>query len=94
LILKSLRHYRLTIDQKAIFVPNSIGLRPFNFRSANGVDWLKKGNYSLMPAGQFEQTGRIVIGNDPSGVKPWTGEILGLAIYNQALSQEQVSEHF
>jgi len=33
LILKSLRHYRLTIDQKAIFVPNSIVLRQHIFQT-------------------------------------------------------------
>jgi len=36
----------------------------------------------------------MVIGNDPSGRKPWTGKILGLAIYNHTLSPEKVIEHF
>ena len=39
-------------------------------------------------------TWRMVIGNDPTGRKPWTGEIYGLAIYNHALSPEQVIENF
>ena len=51
-------------------------------------------NYSLMPTGELTPPGRMVIGNDLSGTKPWTGKIHGLAFYNHALSPEQVIEHF
>ena len=37
---------------------------------------------------------RMIIGCDPSGTKPWRGKIHGLALYNHALSPEQVSKHF
>ena len=36
----------------------------------------------------------MVIGNDPTGTKPWTGKIHGLAIYNHALTREKVIKHF
>ena len=51
-------------------------------------------NYSLMLSKKQASACRIVIGNDPSGTKPWTGKIHGLAIYNHALSPERVFEHF
>ena len=51
-------------------------------------------NYSLMPTGELTPPGRVVIGIDPSGKKPWTGTIHGLAFYNQALPSKQIVEHF
>ena len=51
-------------------------------------------DYSLTLNREQNPEYQVVIGNDPSGLKPWTGELLGLAIYNQALSPEQASEHF
>ena len=51
-------------------------------------------NYPLMFSGNLAPAWRMVIGNDPSGTKPWKGELYGLAIYNHALPPERVSEHF
>jgi VanZ family protein len=51
-------------------------------------------NYSLIRSRKQASAWRIVIGNDPSGRKPWTGKIHGLAIYNHSLSPEQVGKHF
>jgi hypothetical protein len=51
-------------------------------------------NYSLMLSKRRASACRMVIGNNLAGTKPWSGEIYGLAIYNQALPPERVSEHF
>jgi VanZ family protein len=51
-------------------------------------------NYSLTPTKELTPAWRIVMGNDPTGKRPWTGKIHGLALYNHSLSSEKVSEHF
>jgi hypothetical protein len=51
-------------------------------------------NYSLMFSRDLSTVWHMLIGNNPSGTKPWTGIIHGLAIYNQALSPEKVIKHF
>ena len=60
----------------------------------NGRKAIRYRNYELMPARKLAPNWRMIIGNDYSGTKPWTGEIYGLAIYNHALSPERVNEHF
>lgn len=47
-----------------------------------------------MPTAYDPLPWHMIIGNDPSGKKPWTGKIHGLALYNQALSPREVAEHF
>ena len=51
-------------------------------------------NYPLMFRRGFALEWRMIIGNDPSGTKPWAGKIHGLAIYNHALPAKLVFEHF
>jgi hypothetical protein len=60
----------------------------------NGKKARKFRNFSLIPSKELRPKWRIVAGNDPTGKKPWTGKIYGLAIYNHLLSSKQVSEHF
>lgn len=50
-------------------------------------------NYSLLTAG-WNQPERLILGNSAGGKNPWTGAILGLAIYNQTLTAERVSSHY
>jgi VanZ family protein len=38
-------------------------------------------------------SGQLVVGNSPSTYNPWQGELLGLAIYNEKLTSEQVMRH-
>lgn len=38
--------------------------------------------------------GRIVLGNSPKGNEYWTGNLLSLAIYDRALTREEISQHF
>jgi len=38
--------------------------------------------------------GRIVLGNSPKGNEYWTGNLLSLAIYDRALTGEEISQHF
>ena len=36
----------------------------------------------------------LVLGNDPTGKKPWNGKIFGLSIYDKELSQKAVFQNF
>jgi hypothetical protein len=38
--------------------------------------------------------GRLLLGHSPEDRRPWAGEVLGLAIYNRALTAEEVSQHY
>jgi VanZ family protein len=38
-------------------------------------------------------SGRILLGNSPTGSEYWTGNLLSLAIYDRALTGEEVSQH-
>jgi len=51
-------------------------------------------NFSLILNKELTPKWRMVVGNDPTGKKPWVGKIFGLAIYNHILSPEQVGEHY
>jgi len=39
-------------------------------------------------------SGRIVLGNSPTGDEYWTGNLLSLAIYDRVLTGEEVHQHF
>ena len=39
-------------------------------------------------------SGQLVIGNSPAFYDPWRGKLLGLAIYGQHLTSDQVSRHY
>lgn len=39
-------------------------------------------------------SGQLVIGNSTNGYHPWTGIVSTLAIYDQALSSEEVQQHY
>lgn len=41
-------------------------------------------------AGYKEEPTRLILGNSPSGHSYWTGNLLGLAIYNRALTSDQI----
>jgi hypothetical protein len=38
--------------------------------------------------------GRLLLGHPPEGHQEWTGDILGLAIYDQALGPEEIAKHY
>jgi VanZ family protein len=39
-------------------------------------------------------SGKILLGNSPTGNEYWTGNLLGLAIYDRPLAGEEVAQHF
>jgi len=39
-------------------------------------------------------SGKILLGNSPTGGEYWTGNLLSLAIYDRVLTGEEVSQHF
>jgi VanZ family protein len=39
-------------------------------------------------------TGQLILGNSPTAGDNWGGKVYGLSIYNRALSEYEVSEHF
>lgn len=42
----------------------------------------------------WEEDVKLIIGNDTRGTGPWAGELYQLAIYNRALSEEEVRTHY
>jgi VanZ family protein len=47
--------------------------------------------YFLFPE---RYVGRIVLGHAPGSAEPWTGYILGLALYGRALRVEEIAQHY
>jgi len=43
---------------------------------------------------QEDLSGKLVVGNTPSGTHEWSGRLLALAVYNQELSPGEVFEHY
>ena len=43
---------------------------------------------------QRELLGQIVMGTSPIGYEPWSGDVLGLAIYSKELTAAEVQRHF
>jgi hypothetical protein len=39
-------------------------------------------------------TGRLLLGNSPFSTHEWVGQLKGLAIYNRALTSDEVGEHY
>lgn len=63
-----------------------------------GTDFFLNGN----PAEHFPHfelsaealDGQLILGNSASGKHPWTGRLLGLALYNRALDSTQIARHY
>lgn len=59
------------------------------------LDGRETGHRSNLPVvgvdGSFG--GRLVLGNSASGVAPWRGDLLGVAIYRRALDADEVAAH-
>jgi VanZ family protein len=49
------------------------------------------GRYGLAPE---RYVGRLLLGHAPGGNGPWTGDILGMAVYGRALSADEVAQHY
>ena len=58
---------------------------------SNGQDPQHFPRFTTSPS---ELSGQIVIGNSPVDYEPWSGDLLGLAIYSDELNPEQVFEHY
>lgn len=50
-------------------------------------------NYTLIGKNK-RLFGQIILGNSPTGKNIWTGNLFGLAIYNQSLKADQVFQHY
>jgi hypothetical protein len=50
--------------------------------------------YRLLNRNKSFSISSLVLGNDPIGKRPWNGQIFGLSIYDQELSEEIVSQNF
>ena len=43
---------------------------------------------------QEELTGKLLVGNKPTGTYEWSGQFLALALYNRELTPEEISQHY
>jgi VanZ like family len=57
----------------------------------NGQDPQHFPGFTISPG---ELSGQIVIGNSPADYDPWSGDLLGLALYLDELNPGQVFEHY
>ncbi|HZW94871.1 MAG TPA: VanZ family protein [Candidatus Eremiobacteraceae bacterium] len=51
-------------------------------------------HFSRLTITQRELAGQIVLGTSPLYYEPWAGQLLGLAVYSNELTTEQVFEHY
>jgi VanZ family protein len=49
--------------------------------------------FSLIPKDQ-RLSGQLVLGNSPEGTNPWNGTFLGVAIYDDMLTSQEIRDHF
>jgi VanZ family protein len=47
--------------------------------------------YGLFPE---RYCGRLLLGHAPRGIEPWTGDILGLAVYDRALPADEIAQQY
>jgi hypothetical protein len=58
----------------------------------DGVESGHRSNIPLIEGGEVFG-GRIVIGNSATGAAPWSGDLLGIAVYDRELPADEVSAH-
>ncbi len=49
--------------------------------------------FSLIPKDQ-RLSGQLVLGNSPEGTNPWNGTFLGVAVYDDMLTSQEIRDHF
>jgi VanZ family protein len=59
---------------------------------ADGEMINKTRNFPILPA-DSSVSGKLVLGNSPTGKAPWTGDLLFLAVYDRELAEEEVVQH-
>jgi hypothetical protein len=50
-------------------------------------------NFSLIPDGP-DLSGYLILGNSPAGTHSWNGMVLGLAVYDRAVSDKEARDHY
>ena len=55
------------------------------------IAWFYPG-FSLIRSREI--TGHLILGNSPTGKNSWKGNIFGLAIYNRALKENEISQNY
>jgi hypothetical protein len=58
----------------------------------DGRESTHRSNIPVIEAGE-EFGGQLVFGNSSTGTVPWTGDLLGAAVYRRALSAEEIVRH-
>jgi len=46
------------------------------------------------PAAPVRYMGRVMLGHEPDENSPWTGDILGLAVYDHAITAGEIEQHY
>jgi VanZ family protein len=76
--------------KKRVFVTVTMGSQETSVYLDGGL--IKTAQIQGKPTSSF--TGRLVLGNSPSASDSWSGQIVGLALYDRRLDAAQVSKHF
>ena len=69
------------------FRHHNLQSRRYHFLSG----WHAAGRYPVTPV---RYIGRVVLGHAPDGNSPWTGAILGLAVYDHAITAGEIAQHY
>jgi len=58
----------------------------------DGRETAHRSNIPVVAAGEHFR-GRLVLGNSPAGTAPWRGDLLGVAVYDRALTADEIARH-
>jgi hypothetical protein len=58
----------------------------------DGRETSHRSNIPVIAAGE-SFGGRLVLGNAPTGTAPWTGDLLGAAVYRRGLRPDEIARH-
>jgi hypothetical protein len=58
------------------------------------VDGREYERFTTYRVREEDLTGKLLVGNTPSGSHEWSGQLLALAVYNQELTPEEILQHY
>jgi len=81
---------RIFLSQTPVLVSITSGARG----TTAYVDGREFERFTTYHVQEEDVSGKLLVGNTPSGTHEWSGRLLALAVYNQELSPQEVLEHY